>query len=69
MAPSSEIVAVAALRFLYRVTLQKEWRFENVIPAAKKPQTLPVVLSLEEVLQFLDTVEFGKAIVFGPDAD
>lgn len=57
MAPSSVIVAVAALRFLYRVTLKKEWRFEQVIPAPKKPQTLPVVLSPEEVLQFLDVVQ------------
>lgn len=56
MAPSSVIVAVAALRFLYRVTLKKEWRFEHVIPAPKKPQTLPVVLSPEEVRQFLDVV-------------
>jgi site-specific recombinase XerD len=56
MAPSSVIVAVAALRFLYRVTLKKEWRFEQVIPAPRKPQTLPVVLSPEEVLQFLDVI-------------
>ena len=27
---------------------------EDIIPAPKKPQRLPVVLSLEEVLQFLE---------------
>jgi hypothetical protein len=37
---------VSALRFFYQVTLKKDWRFDDVIPAPKKPQTLPVVLSL-----------------------
>ena len=56
LATGSILIAVAALRFLYRVTLQKDWRFENVIPAPKKPKSLPVVLSPEEALQFLDSV-------------
>jgi site-specific recombinase XerD len=56
LAPSSILIAVAALRFLYKVTLHKKWAFEDMIPAPKKPQTLPVVLSPEEVLQFLDCV-------------
>src|SRR3954469_13962386 len=47
LAPGSILIAVAALRFLYRVTLHKDWSFELVIPAPKKPQTLPVVLSPE----------------------
>ena len=38
------------------VTLKKPWRIETVIPAPKKPQTVPVVLSPEEVVQFLDNV-------------
>src|SRR5437667_3661729 len=50
LAPSSILTAVAALRFVYKVTLHKEWDFEQMIPAPKKPQTLPVVLSPEEVL-------------------
>ena len=50
LAPSSILTAVAALRFLYKVSLKKDWAFEDVIPAPKKPQTLPVVLSPEEVL-------------------
>ena len=52
----SVLIAVAALRFLYKVSLKKDWTFEDVIPAPKKPQKLPVVLSPEEVLQFLDCV-------------
>jgi len=51
LAPSSVQCATAALRFLYRVTLQRNWRFDEVIPAPKKPRTLPVVLSPEEVAQ------------------
>ena len=54
--PSSIGIAVSALRFRYKVTLKKAWRVEAVIPAPKRPQTLPVVLSPEEVVQFLDSV-------------
>jgi site-specific recombinase XerD len=53
---SSIIIALSALRFLYRVTLHKNWTFEDVIPLPKKPQKLPIVLSPEEVLQFLGCV-------------
>ncbi len=56
LAPGSVLIAVAALRFLYRVSLKKDWSFEDVIPAPKKPQKLPVVLSPEEVLHFLNCV-------------
>jgi len=56
LAPCSILIAVSALRFLYKVTLHKKWAFEDMIPAPKKPQTLPVVLSPEEVLQFLDCI-------------
>jgi site-specific recombinase XerD len=56
LAPSSILTAVAALRFLYKVSLKKEWAFEDVIPAPRKPQKLPVILSPEEVLQFLDCI-------------
>lgn len=56
LAISSILIAIAALRFLYKVTLKKDWRFDDIIPAPKKPQTLPVVLSPEEVLQFLDCI-------------
>jgi site-specific recombinase XerD len=54
LAPSSVLISVAALRFLYKVSLKREWPFDEVIPAPKKPQKLPVILSPEEVLQCLD---------------
>jgi integrase/recombinase XerD len=41
-------IAVCALRFFYRVTLKKEWMIEH-LPYGKRPKTLPVVLSKEEV--------------------
>ena len=60
LATSSLLVAVSALRFLYRVTLQKRWSFDDVLPAPKAPQSLPVVLSPQEVVQFLDAVKAPK---------
>lgn len=60
LATSSILIAISALRFLYKVTLKKDWRFDDIIPAPKKPQTLPVVLSPEEVLQFLDCIASVK---------
>jgi integrase/recombinase XerD len=60
LAPSSILIAVSALRFLYKVTLHKDWTLEDIIPAPKKPQTLPVVLSPEEVLHFLDCIPHIK---------
>jgi integrase/recombinase XerD len=60
LSTGSIIVAISALRFLYRVTLKKDWSFRDIIPAPKKPQTLPIVLSPEEVLQFLDCVSSRK---------
>jgi integrase/recombinase XerD len=56
LAPGSIQIAVASLRFLYKVTLHKDWTFEETIPAPKKPQKLPIVLSPEEVLRFIDCV-------------
>jgi site-specific recombinase XerD len=60
LAPGSVLIAVAALRFLYKVSLKRDWPFEDVIPAPKKPQKLPVVLSPEEVLQFLGCIDSTK---------
>lgn len=60
LAPASMVITVAALRFLYTVTLQKTWSVEAVIPAPKTPLTLPVVLSPAEVVQFLDCVAAPK---------
>jgi len=60
LAPGAIVIAVAALRFLFTVTLKKDWSVAEVIPAPKKPQTLPVVLSPEEVMRFLDSVKAPK---------
>jgi len=60
LSPASLVITVAALRFLYTVTLQKPWSVEAIIPAPKTPQTLPVVLSPAEVVQFLDSVTLPK---------
>jgi integrase/recombinase XerD len=60
LATSSILIAVSALRFLYKVTLHRDWCLEDVIPAPKKPQKLPIVLSPQEVLRFLSCVESFK---------
>jgi site-specific recombinase XerD len=60
LSTGSIMVAIAALRFLYGATLKKDWSFKDVIPVPKKPQTLPVVLSPEEVIQFLECVTSKK---------
>jgi integrase/recombinase XerD len=60
LAPSSLEIAVCALRFLYKITLQKPWSVDDLIPAPKKPRLLPVVLSADEVVHFLDCVKAPK---------
>src|SRR5437899_4841671 len=52
LAPSTLIVAVAALRFLYTVTLKQSWSVDVVVPAPKIIRPLPVVLSPAEVVHF-----------------
>ena len=56
LAPASIHVAIGALRFFYKVTLKKDWSFQEILPLPKKPQTLPLILSPEEVLHFLPCV-------------
>ena len=60
LAPSSIEIAVCALRFLYKVTLRRPWSVDDVIPAPKKPDRLPVVLSPDEVVRALDGVASPK---------
>ena len=60
LAPGSIHIVVAALRFLYKITLKREWTFADVLPLPKKPQKLPVVLSPEEVSHFLGCVACRK---------
>jgi site-specific recombinase XerD len=57
LSASSIVVAVSAIRFLYNVTLKRGWDLEDVIPTCRKPDKLPVVLSREEVNQFLAAVD------------
>lgn len=56
LAPQTLIVAVAALRFLYTVTLKHPWPVEVGVPAPKIIRPLPVVLSPAEVAHFLACV-------------
>jgi len=60
LSPGSIHTIVAALRFLYKVTLKKDWTLEDVLPLPKKQQKLHIVLSPEEVQQFLDCVQSIK---------
>jgi integrase len=46
------IQTVCALRFLYETTLERPWMVEY-IPYPKKPKTLPVILSRDEVKALL----------------
>ena len=55
LTPASVDIATAALRFLYKVTLKRDWAPDD-IPRPKKLFKLPVVLSPEEVVHFLDCV-------------
>src|SRR5881296_3271224 len=60
LAPGTIAISNAALSFLYNVTLQRHWVLEEVIPMPQIPDTLPVVLSPEEVLEFLECVPHLK---------
>ena len=60
LAASSISVAVAALRFVYAVTLKKPWIVEDDIPTSRQPKKLPVVPSPEEVARFLAAVGSPK---------
>jgi integrase/recombinase XerD len=47
---------VCALKFLYRVTLKVAWPVEQ-IPYGRRPRSLPVVLSQDEVVRLVEAVE------------
>jgi integrase/recombinase XerD len=59
LSPGSVGIATSALRFLYKVTLKRDWAPED-IPMPKKPFRLPVILSREEVMRLLECVESLK---------
>lgn len=54
--PASVCIICSALRFLYKVTLKRDWVNEE-IPIPKKPFKLPVILSREEIIHFLDCID------------
>ena len=56
---SSVNVTASALRFLYKVTLGNKWNIEKIY-FARRERKLPVVLSPDEVAQFLKTVKNKK---------
>ena len=51
---------MAAIRFLYKITLGRGWSVDEIIPTCRKPQKLPAVLSQDEVARFLDAVDSRK---------
>ncbi|MGU7771602.1 tyrosine-type recombinase/integrase [Burkholderia sp. MR1-5-21] len=55
LAPASLGTAIGALRFLYRVTLKRDWSDDD-FPLPKKPVRLPVILSFDEVATFFDAI-------------
>lgn len=59
LSPSSVSVATGALRFLYKVTLKRDWAIDE-IPMPKRPFKLPVILSRKEVMHFLDSIDSVK---------
>ena len=56
LSASSVSVATGALRFLYKVTLKRAWSIDE-IPMPKRPFKLPVILSREEVMHFLESID------------
>jgi site-specific recombinase XerD len=59
LSPGSLCIIASALRFLYKVTLKREW-VDAEIPLPKKPFQLPVILSREEVAHFLESIASSK---------
>ena len=59
LAAGSLSVTAAALRFLHKVSLKRDWAPDD-IPMPKRPFKLPIVLSPEEVLHFLACIDSLK---------
>ena len=49
-------VHVSALRFLYCVTLGRDWNLRAALPYARRPKKLPVVLGREEMARLIGAV-------------
>ena len=59
LSASSVSVATGALRFLCKITLKRPWAIDE-IPMPRRPFRLPVILSLEEVMYFLESIHNRK---------
>jgi integrase/recombinase XerD len=59
LARSTLVTATAALRFLYTVTLKRDCAVDDIV-MSKKPRTLPVILSREEVTISLESIRSFK---------
>lgn len=55
LSPQAVNQQASALKFLYLTTLKRPWN-DRDIPRPRRPHRLPVVLSPQEVLEFLDCV-------------
>ncbi|MDO8942477.1 MAG: site-specific integrase [Desulfobacterales bacterium] len=56
LSPESVNCFLAAVRFLYLVTLEMPWREEDFPSRQPVPAKVPTVLSPQEVVQFLDAI-------------
>jgi integrase/recombinase XerD len=57
--PATQVVHAAALRFLYRITLQQP-ELAARVPRPRRPDTLPTVLSVQELGQVLGAISAPK---------
>ena len=55
VASSTYNQALCALKFLYRITLRKDWGLDG-LARTRRQTKLPVVLSLEEVNRFFEAI-------------
>ncbi len=55
LARSTVRVHLFAVKFLYRMTLKRDWALMNLV-RVKKPQRLPVILSPQEVWRLLHLI-------------
>lgn len=60
LSPESVNTSIAALKFVYLVTLEMPWRDEDFPPRQPVPAKIPTVLSPQEVLHFLDCISGVK---------
>lgn len=60
LSASSRAVCAAALRFLYRVTLEKPEVASAILAPTKKPQRVPDVLTADEVARVFDAIKSVK---------